>query len=143
ARQIGVAAELIEPSPSVMGDRVQLQQVVLNLIMNGVEAMSTVADRPHLLRIRSRSEARVGTLVAVEDSLTGSSRRSPSECSLRYLPPGPGGWGWACRSAARSLRGTAAGCGLHRRHRMAPCCNSPCRRTRAHHERGETRRRHR
>jgi PAS domain S-box-containing protein len=70
ARQIGVAAELIEPSPSVMGDRVQLQQVGLNLIMNGVEAMSTVADRPRLLRIRSRSEARVGALVAVEDSGT-------------------------------------------------------------------------
>jgi signal transduction histidine kinase len=44
---------------------------VLNLIMNGVEAMSLVADRPHLLRISSRREAPDSALVAVEDSGTG------------------------------------------------------------------------
>jgi C4-dicarboxylate-specific signal transduction histidine kinase len=38
ARQMVVATELVEPSPRIMGDRVQLQQVVLNLIMNGAEA---------------------------------------------------------------------------------------------------------
>jgi signal transduction histidine kinase len=54
-----------------MGDQVQLQQVVLNLIMNGVEAMSLVADRPRLLRIRARCEAPGSVLVAVEDSGTG------------------------------------------------------------------------
>jgi len=34
----------------VLGDRVQLQQVLLNLIRNGIEAMSTVTDRPRVLR---------------------------------------------------------------------------------------------
>ena len=71
ARQIVVAAELAEPSPIVMGDHVQLQQVVLNLIMNAVEAMSLVADRPRLLRARARREAPASVLVAVEDSGTG------------------------------------------------------------------------
>ena len=71
ARQIVVATELAEPSPSTIGDRVQLQQVVLNLIMNGVEAMSTIDDRPRLLRISSRREAPSSVLVAVEDSGTG------------------------------------------------------------------------
>ena len=71
ARQIVVAAELAEPSPTVMGDHVQLQQVVLNLIMNAVEAMSLVADRPRLLRVRARCEAPASVLVAVEDSGTG------------------------------------------------------------------------
>ena len=71
ARQIVVGTELAEPSPTIMGDRVQLQQVVLNLIMNGVEAMSLVADRPRLLRIRSRREAPGSVLVAVEDSGRG------------------------------------------------------------------------
>jgi signal transduction histidine kinase len=54
-----------------MGDHVQLQQVVLNLIMNAVEAMSLVADRPRLLRVRARCEAPASVLVAVEDSGTG------------------------------------------------------------------------
>jgi signal transduction histidine kinase len=71
ARQIVVATELAEPPPSVMGDRVQLQQVLINLIMNGVEAIGTIDDRPRLLRIRSRREEPGSVLVAVEDSGTG------------------------------------------------------------------------
>jgi PAS domain S-box-containing protein len=71
ARQIVVATELAEPSPRIMGDRVQLQQVVLNLFMNGAEAMSRVDDRTRLLRIRSQREAPDSVLVAVEDSGTG------------------------------------------------------------------------
>jgi signal transduction histidine kinase len=70
-RQIVVATELAEPSPVTIGDRVQLQQVILNLIMNGVEAMSPVADRPRRLRISSRLEAPDSILVAVEDSGAG------------------------------------------------------------------------
>jgi signal transduction histidine kinase len=69
--QIVVATELAEPSPVTIGDRVQLQQVILNLIMNGVEAMSPVADRPRRLRISSRREAPDSILVAVEDSGAG------------------------------------------------------------------------
>jgi PAS domain S-box-containing protein len=71
ARQIVVATEVAEPSPTIIGDRVQLQQVVLNLIMNGVEAMSLIADRPRRLRISSRREAPGSVLVAMEDSGTG------------------------------------------------------------------------
>jgi C4-dicarboxylate-specific signal transduction histidine kinase len=48
-----VITELAEGLPAVLGDRVQLQQVILNLIMNGLEAMSTITDRPHFLRIQS------------------------------------------------------------------------------------------
>ena len=39
--------------PPVLADRVQLQQVLLNLIMNGIEAMAPVTDRPRLLGVRS------------------------------------------------------------------------------------------
>ena len=48
----------LEPSPpAVLGDRVQLQQVIINLVMNAVQAMSGVTDRPRVLSISSRSQA--------------------------------------------------------------------------------------
>ena len=57
--------------PSVMADRVQLQQVLLNLIMNGIEAMAPVTDRPRLLGVQSRIDESGDVLVAVSDSGTG------------------------------------------------------------------------
>jgi signal transduction histidine kinase len=56
---------------TVFGDRVQLQQVVLNLIMNGIEAMSAVADRPKVLTISSERIETGDVLVAVKDTGTG------------------------------------------------------------------------
>jgi C4-dicarboxylate-specific signal transduction histidine kinase len=55
----------------IFGDRVLLQQVVLNLIMNGVEAMSAVTDHPKVLAISSEPAESGGMLVAVEDSGAG------------------------------------------------------------------------
>jgi signal transduction histidine kinase len=55
----------------VFGDRVQLQQVLLNLIMNAVESMSAVTDRPKMLTITAESVEPDGLLVAVEDTGTG------------------------------------------------------------------------
>jgi PAS domain S-box-containing protein len=52
-------------------DRVQLQQVFLNLIMNGVEAMNSVVDRPRLLEVSARVADATHLLVKVEDSGTG------------------------------------------------------------------------
>jgi signal transduction histidine kinase len=50
---------------------VQLQQVILNLVMNGVEAMASVADRPRELLIYSQQHESDKVLVAVRDSGTG------------------------------------------------------------------------
>ena len=55
----------------VFGDRVQLQQVLLNLIMNGIEAMRAVTERPKTLAITSEPVEPSGVLVAVEDTGTG------------------------------------------------------------------------
>jgi C4-dicarboxylate-specific signal transduction histidine kinase len=55
----------------VLGDRIQLQQVLLNLIRNGVEAMSAVADRPRALRISTQLNEAGEALVAIEDTGIG------------------------------------------------------------------------
>src|SRR5215469_4017108 len=54
AHKASVVADLAPHLPPILGDRVQLQQCLLNLILNGLEAMSAVADRTKLLTIRSR-----------------------------------------------------------------------------------------
>jgi len=64
-------SELAEAIPPVLGDRVQLHQVLLNLIMNGVEAMTAIIDRPRLLWVQSRIDESGDVLIAVRDSGTG------------------------------------------------------------------------
>ena len=63
--QIVVDQQLTPYLPFVLADRVQLQQVLLNLIMNGIEALVAVTDRPRLLRVQSRIDESAHVLVAV------------------------------------------------------------------------------
>ena len=69
--RVALRMELAADVPPVLGDRVQLQQVILNLVMNGVEAMASVSDRPRELLIRSRQHESDKVLVAVQDSGIG------------------------------------------------------------------------
>jgi C4-dicarboxylate-specific signal transduction histidine kinase len=55
----------------VPGDRIQLQQVLINLILNAIEAMSGVDDRPRLLTIVSRHDSPNAVLVEVRDTGSG------------------------------------------------------------------------
>jgi PAS domain S-box-containing protein len=68
--RVTVHTELAPDVPAVLGDRVQLQQVVLNLILNGIDAMSTVTDRPRELLVKSLKH-RDGVQVQVHDSGEG------------------------------------------------------------------------
>ena len=63
--------QLSERLPNILGDRVQLQQVMLNLIMNAIEAMSEVAEGSRELLISTSEAESGGVLVAVSDSGPG------------------------------------------------------------------------
>jgi PAS domain S-box-containing protein len=71
ANRIVLATMLAEGLPAVAGDRIQLQQVLLNLIVNAVEAMAGVGDRSRELRIASRRDGASAILVEVGDSGPG------------------------------------------------------------------------
>ena len=68
--QVQVQLDLADDLPLVVGDRVQLQQVLINLAMNAIDAMRTVNDRPRKLEIKSEKHAD-GVLVQVQDSGIG------------------------------------------------------------------------
>jgi C4-dicarboxylate-specific signal transduction histidine kinase len=70
---VAIEFELAPGLPDVLGDSIQLQQVVLNLAMNGIEAMTNITDRPRTLLIRSAQESAGQIRVSVVDSGIGVS----------------------------------------------------------------------
>jgi two-component system sensor kinase FixL len=69
--QVSVRLDLAATLPPIFGDRVQLQQVILNLLVNGIQAMALVGDRPRELLIRSRVDGAGQFLVEIGDSGIG------------------------------------------------------------------------
>jgi len=69
--RISVERQLTKTLPLVTADRVELQQVLLNLIMNGIEAMAGVTDRPCLVGVQSRMDKSGNVMVSVSDSGAG------------------------------------------------------------------------
>ena len=67
SHRVALRTELALTLPMVLGDRVQLQQVIINLAMNGMEAMQSVTHRPRELVIRSRLDEAQQVLVSVTD----------------------------------------------------------------------------
>jgi PAS domain S-box-containing protein len=73
SHRVRLRMELAPALPMILGDRVQLQQVIINLVMNGIEAMETVTDRPRELVIRSGQDETHRVLVTVTDCGVGIS----------------------------------------------------------------------
>jgi signal transduction histidine kinase len=85
----------------VFGDRVLLQQVMLNLIMNGIEAMNAVIDRPKVLTISSERVESTGVLVAVKDTGAGIDPATAERIFESFFTTKPNGMGMGlsiCRS---------------------------------------------
>lgn len=70
---VSLRLELAPVLPRIFGDRVQLQQVIINLVTNGIEAMSAITDRPRELVIRSGREELNRLFLAVTDRGVGIS----------------------------------------------------------------------
>jgi signal transduction histidine kinase len=85
----------------ILGDRVQLQQVIINLVMNGIEAMQSVTDRPRELVIRSRQDETDRVLVTVMDSGAGISAENADRLFNAFFTTKSSGMGMGlsiCRS---------------------------------------------
>jgi PAS domain S-box-containing protein len=101
SHQVSLQIELAPTVPTVMGDRVQLQQVIINLVMNGIEAMQSVMDRQRELMIRSRLDEKQQVLVSVTDSGIGISAENADHLFNAFFTTKSSGMGMGlsiCRS---------------------------------------------
>jgi len=84
----------LEPDvPPVLGDRVQLQQVVLNLIVNGIEAMSGVKGRPREMQIRTEKLSGEQIQISVKDCGCGLDPEHADDLFEAFVTTKPGGLG--------------------------------------------------
>jgi len=94
--------------PPVLGDRVQLQQVVINLVLNAIQAMSSVQDGPRELHIEIRRSADDKVLIAVRDSGPGIDPQNESQLFSAFFTTKKEGMGMGlsiCRSIIESHGG--------------------------------------
>jgi PAS domain S-box-containing protein len=92
-RDVALRTELADDLPVVLADRVQLQQVLLNLIMNGIEAMSAISDRPREMIIAVAEDLASKVRVAVRDSGVGIEPRSVDKIFEAFYTTKPQGLG--------------------------------------------------
>ena len=100
--------ELAQELPSILGDRVQLQQVIINLVINAIQAMASVTDRPRILLIRSQQSEDGHVLVAVRDSGTGIEAKSVNKLFKAFFTTKPSGMGMGlsiCRTIIEAHSG--------------------------------------
>jgi signal transduction histidine kinase len=104
---VKIVTELSTEVPRVHGDRVQLMQVVLNLIMNGVEAMSTAED-PRELTVTSRLSPQEGVHISVADTGSGVDAAKVDRVFDSFFTTKATGMGMGL-SICRSIIGAHAG----------------------------------
>jgi PAS domain S-box-containing protein len=105
---VSVKLQLAESLPAVQGDRVQVQQVILNLLINAIEAMSAMSEGPRELLISTGESEPGDVLVAVRDSGPGLAPESADRLFESFYTTKPGGLGMGlsiCRSIIEAHKG--------------------------------------
>jgi len=101
SHQVLLRMELAPTLPMILGDRIQLQQVIINLVMNGIESMQSVTDRPRELVVRSRQDETQQVLVSVADCGVGISAENADRLFNAFFTTKSSGMGMGlsiCRS---------------------------------------------
>ena len=90
---VSLRTELADDAPRVQGDRVQLQQVILNLTLNAIEAMSRIPEGPRLLTVGSARYGGDGVLVTVQDTGAGLAPENLDRVFNAFYTSKPDGMG--------------------------------------------------
>ena len=107
SRRVSLALQLLDDLIPVQADRVQLQQVLLNLLTNAINSMAPVTDRPHMLCVRSE-HVEDWVLVSVQDSGTGIAPEHAERMFDAFFTTKPNGIGLGlsiCRSIVEAHGG--------------------------------------
>ena len=100
--------ELTPALPEILGDRVQLQQVIINLLINGIEAMEPITDRPRELFVRSARDDKGHLTLSVTDSGIGISAETANRLFNAFFTTKSSGLGMGlsvCRSIVEAHGG--------------------------------------
>jgi PAS domain S-box-containing protein len=101
SRHVSLALELADDLSLVPADRVQLQQVLVNLVTNAIDSMASVKDRPHTLIVRSE-RLDEWVLISVQDSGTGIAPEEAERMFEAFYTTKPNGIGLGL-SISRSI----------------------------------------
>jgi two-component system, LuxR family, sensor kinase FixL len=101
-RNVDIRVDMVTPVPAVCGDRVQLQQVLLNLIVNAFDALTAVVDQPREVIVRVRRLGDDELQIDVADTGPGISSEALESLFDSFVTTKPGGMGMGL-SVSRSI----------------------------------------
>ncbi len=114
SQRVSLRTEFAPAIPMILGDRVQLQQVIINLAMNGIEAMQPVTDRARELVIRTSQDDTRQVVVSVTDCGVGIAAENTDRLFNAFFTTKSSGMGMGlsiCRSIVEAHGGRLSGSG--------------------------------